>query len=57
MTVSSNPRKIYQSGSSLVVSFPEEVMNELGVEKGDRVAFEAEDGEAVVRPVTWEVDG
>jgi len=53
MTVQSNPRKLYQSGNGTVVGLTQEVLQEAGLEKGDRVVLTANDGEITVEPVEW----
>lgn len=53
MVVQSNPRKIVQTGSSLAVTIPPEVLDEMGLEQGDRVVIEADTEQAVVEAVEW----
>lgn len=53
MTVTSNPRKIVQNGSSLAINVPPKVLEEMGLEKGDRVVIEADSDQAVVEQVEW----
>jgi antitoxin component of MazEF toxin-antitoxin module len=55
MTVQSNPRKLYQSGNGTVVGLPEDILQEAGLTKGDRVRLTADEGEIVVEPVEWRV--
>jgi len=48
MPTQSNPRKLYQSGNGTVVSFPKEILEEVGLSKGDRVIMTAEGGQVVL---------
>lgn len=56
MEAQTNPRKLFQSGNNVVVSFPESFLTEVGLGKGDRVVFKQEDGEITMQPVVYEVD-
>jgi antitoxin component of MazEF toxin-antitoxin module len=53
MVVQTNPRKIVQTGSSLAVTIPPEVLDEMDLEKGDRVVIEADTEQAVLEAVEW----
>jgi len=53
MTVQSNPRKLYQSGNGTVVSLPQDVLAEVGLEQGDQVILTAGEGEVVVEEVEY----
>lgn len=55
MTVQSNPRKLYQSGNGTVASFPNKILEEAGLERGDQIVMTAEDGAVTIEPVEWEV--
>jgi antitoxin component of MazEF toxin-antitoxin module len=55
MADQTNPRKLYQSGNNVVVSFPEDFLDEAGLEKGDRVVFRQENGQITMSEVEWEV--
>lgn len=53
MVVQSNPRKIVQNGSSLAVNIPPGVLDEMGLEQGDRVVIEADSEQAILEAVEW----
>lgn len=55
MTTTSNPRKLYQSGNGIVVSLPDSIRSEAGLEKGDRVVLTAQGGQVTIEAVEWEV--
>jgi antitoxin component of MazEF toxin-antitoxin module len=48
MPSQSNPRKLYQSGNGTVVSFPQEILDEVGLQKGDRVLMKVEGGQIIL---------
>jgi antitoxin component of MazEF toxin-antitoxin module len=47
----SNPRKIVQNGSSLAVNIPPAILEDIGLEKGDRVVIESDGQQAVIEQV------
>lgn len=53
------PRKIVQTGSSLAVTLPKDIVEQLGLKKGDEVEVSAHplNGTIVVRPPIRHVDG
>jgi antitoxin component of MazEF toxin-antitoxin module len=57
MTDPTNPRKVTTSGGMTVVSLPTDLLDEVGLEKGDRVVLEARPNGFLARKVTWEVAG
>jgi len=55
MTAQTNPRKLTTSGGMTVVSLPDGFLEEIGLEKGDRVVLEADGSGFTAKPVEWEV--
>jgi antitoxin component of MazEF toxin-antitoxin module len=55
MTAQTNPRKLFQSGGSTVVSFPEEFLDERGLEQGDRVRFRVDDDQIIMEEIEFTV--
>jgi antitoxin component of MazEF toxin-antitoxin module len=55
MTAQSNPRKLYRSGNSIVVSLPKNVLDEMSITAGDRIVITADGSSAEFEPVEWEV--
>lgn len=53
MGQTSNPRKIGRTSGMLYVSLPPAILGEAGIEHGDRVVLEAENGQITMRPVEW----
>jgi len=53
MATTSNPRKIVKNGSSLAINLPPAVLEELDLEKGDRVVIQADSEQAVIEEVEW----
>ena len=51
----SNPRKITQSGGMVVVSIPTSLLDEVGLQKGDRVVLSPTDNGFEAQRVEWEV--
>ena len=51
----SNPRKITQSGGMVVVSLPTSLLDEVGLQKGDRVVLSPTDNGFKAQRVEWEV--
>lgn len=53
------PRKIVQTGSSLAVTLPKDIVDRLGLKKGDEVEVSAHpvDGTIIVRPPVRFFDG
>lgn len=51
----SNPRKITQSGGMVVVSLPTSLLDEVGLQKGDRVVLSPTDNGFKAKRVEWEV--
>lgn len=53
------PRKIVQTGSSLAVTLPKDIVDQLGLKKGDEVEVSAHplNGTIVVRPPIREFEG
>lgn len=51
-----NPRKVTTSGGMTVVSLPNSLLNEVGLEKGDRVVLEPTDEGFEAKKVSWVVD-
>jgi antitoxin component of MazEF toxin-antitoxin module len=50
-----NPRKVTTSGGMTVVSLPTSLLEEVGLEKGDRVVLEPRDQGFLAQKVTWQV--
>jgi len=57
MTGQTNPRKITSSGGMTVVSIPTELLEEVGLEKGDRVVLSPEADGFRAREVEWTTTG
>lgn len=55
MTDQSNPRKVTTSGGMTVVSLPTGLLEEVGLEKGDRVVLEPRPNGFLAQKVKWEV--
>jgi len=55
MTDHTNPRKVTQSGGMTVVSVPTGLLDEVGLEKGDRVVLTPIDGGFKAEKVEWTV--
>lgn len=53
------PRKIVQTGSSLAVTLPKDIVDQLGLKKGDPVdvALNPRDGAIIVRPGVQYAEG
>jgi antitoxin component of MazEF toxin-antitoxin module len=56
MAKKTNPRKVTTSGGMTVISLPRELLEETGIQKGDRVVLEADGSGFRAFPVTYEVD-
>jgi len=52
-----NPRKVTTSGGMTVVSIPTDLLDEVGLEKGDRVVLEPTEDGFRARQVTYSVGG
>lgn len=50
-----NPRKLTTSGGMTVVSIPDEFLDDVGLEMGDRVVLQPTDEGFEAVPVEWEV--
>jgi antitoxin component of MazEF toxin-antitoxin module len=50
-----SPRKVTTSGGMTVVSIPSDFLDQVGLEKGDRVVLEPIDQGFKAKKVTWEV--
>jgi len=50
-----NPRKVTTSGGMTVVSLPDDLLDEIGLEKGDRVVLRPDGNGFRAEPVEWEV--
>jgi len=50
-----NPRKVTTSGGMTVVSLPTDLLDEVGLEKGDRVVLSPTDTGFVAEKVEWTV--
>jgi len=57
MSDQTNPRKITTSGGMTVVSLPSDLLEETGIEKGDRVVLEPTPTGFKASVVSWEVRG
>jgi len=57
MTTTSNPRKISKRGNSDQVVIPSDILDEAGLERGDRVVWMYDDGDLELQRVEWEVSG
>jgi len=57
VTEQTNPRKVTQSGGMLVVSLPTDFLEEVGLEKGDRVVLSPAPNGFRAERVEWEVAG
>jgi antitoxin component of MazEF toxin-antitoxin module len=55
MDGTTNPRKVTSSGGMTVVSLPNGLLDDIGLEKGDRVVLEPYGSGFRAYPVTWEV--
>ena len=52
-----NPRKVTTSGGMTVVSLPTDLLDEVGLEKGDRVVLSPAPNGFRAKRVEWEVAG
>lgn len=50
-----NPRKVTTSGGMTVVSLPNDLLADVGLEKGDRVVLEPTDNGFLAKKVQWTV--
>jgi len=55
MSEKTNPRKVTTSGGMTVVSLPDSLLEETGIEKGDRLVLEPTDTGFTASIVSWTV--
>jgi len=55
MTGQTNPRKLTSSGGMTVVSLPSDLLDEAGLQKGDRLVLEATETGFRAEKVEWQV--